>query len=196
MYILFKNVQNLSTAFNNFPQLTTENLILRETKLADVPAIFQIFADDEVTKYHDLETATSLEQVQFIIERRADRFKNQQGIRWGIAKKEDNIIIGSCGYSIKNHFQVEIGYELARGYWRKGLMTEALRTIIHWGFHQLNLNRIEAFVMLENTASIKLLGNLRFVEEGTLREYGFWKGQFHDLKIFSLLKRDYMTFKF
>ncbi|MDF5706189.1 MAG: GNAT family protein [Nostoc sp. S4] len=184
-------MQNLSTVFNNFPQLTTENLILRETKLADVPAIFQIFADDEVTKYHDLETATSLEQVQFIIERRAERFKNQQGIRWGIAKKEDNIIIGSCGYSIKNRFQAEIGYELARGYWRKGLMTEALRTIIHWGFHQLNLNRIEAFVMLENTASIKLLGNLRFVEEGILREYGFWKGQFHDLKIFSLLKSDY-----
>ncbi|MDZ8110519.1 MAG: GNAT family protein [Nostoc sp. DedQUE12a] len=186
-------MENFSGAFNNFPELTTENLILRETKLADVPAIFQIFADDEVTKYHNLETATNLEQVQFIIERRAERFRNQQGIRWGIAKKEDNVIIGSCGYSIKNRFQAEIGYELARGYWRKGIMTEALRAIIHWGFHQLDLNRIEAFVMLENTGSIKLLGNLEFVEEGLLREYGFWKGQFHDLRIFSLLKRDYKT---
>lgn len=193
MSISFTNVENFSGAFNNFPELTTENLILRETKLADVPAIFQIFADDEVTKYHNLETATNLEQVQFIIERRAERFRNQQGIRWGIAKKEDNVIIGSCGYSIKNRFQAEIGYELARGYWRKGIMTEALRAIIHWGFHQLDLNRIEAFVMLENTGSIKLLGNLEFVEEGLLREYGFWKGQFHDLRIFSLLKRDYKT---
>jgi [ribosomal protein S5]-alanine N-acetyltransferase len=186
-----KKVQNLSAAFNNFPQLITENLILRETKLADAPAIFQIFADDEVTKYHDLETATNLEQVQFLIERRAERFKNQQGIRWGIARKEDNVIIGSCGYGIKNSFQASIGYELAREYWRKGFMTEALRAIIQWGFYQLYLNRIEAFVMLENIASIKLLENLDFVEEGLLREYGFWKGQFHDLKIFSLLKRDY-----
>lgn len=184
-------MQNLSAAFNNFPQLITENLILRETKLADAPAIFQIFADDEVTKYHDLETATNLEQVQFLIERRAERFKNQQGIRWGIARKEDNVIIGSCGYGIKNSFQASIGYELAREYWRKGFMTEALRAIIQWGFYQLYLNRIEAFVMLENIASIKLLENLDFVEEGLLREYGFWKGQFHDLKIFSLLKRDY-----
>jgi len=184
-------VQNLSAAFNNFPQLITENLILRETKLADAPAIFQIFADDEVTKYHDLETATNLEQVQFLIERRAERFKNQQGIRWGIARKEDNVIIGSCGYGIKNSFQASIGYELAREYWRKGFMTEALKAIIQWGFYQLDLNRIEAFVMLENIASIKLLENLDFVEEGFLREYGFWKGQFHDLKIFSLLKRDY-----
>ncbi|MBH8555461.1 GNAT family N-acetyltransferase [Nostocaceae cyanobacterium CENA357] len=190
-------MQNLSTAFKNFPQLTTENLILRETKLADAPAVFQVFADDEVTKYHDLETATHIEQAQFLIERRAERFKNQQGIRWGIATKENNVIIGSCGYSIKsikNCFQAEIGYELAREYWRKGLMTEALRAIIQWGFQQLDLNRIEAFVMLENTASIKLLGNLGFVEEGLLREYGFWKGKFHDLKIFSLLRRDYENY--
>jgi len=191
LVISLKKVQNLSAAFNNFPQLITENLILRETKLADAPAIFQIFADDEVTKYHDLETATNLEQVQFLIERRAERFKNQQGIRWGIARKEDNVIIGSCGYGIKNSFQASIGYELAREYWRKGFMTEALKAIIQWGFYQLDLNRIEAFVMLENIASIKLLENLDFVEEGFLREYGFWKGQFHDLKIFSLLKRDY-----
>ncbi|MFN6560741.1 MAG: GNAT family N-acetyltransferase [Nostoc sp. ChiSLP01] len=187
-------MENFSNAFNNFPELTTENLILRETKLADVPAVFQIFANDEVTKYHDLETVTSLQQIQFLIERRAERFRNKQGIRWGIAKKEDNVIIGSCGYSIKNRFQAEIGYELAREYWKKGIMTEALRAIVHWGFDQLDLNRIEAFVIPENTASIKLLGNLQFVEEGFLREYGFWKGQFHDLRIFSLLKKDYRTY--
>ncbi|QLE59442.1 GNAT family N-acetyltransferase [Nostoc sp. TCL26-01] len=177
--------------FKNFPQLTTKNLILRETTLADAPAVFQIFADDEVTKYHDLDTATSVDQAKFLIERRAERFQNQQGIRWGIARKEDNLIIGSCGYSIKNRYQAEIGYELARTYWRKGLMTEALSEIIKWGFQQLDLNRIEAFVLPENNASIKLLENLQFVEEGLLREYGFWKGKFHNLQVFSLLKRDY-----
>ncbi|BAY08440.1 GNAT family N-acetyltransferase [Calothrix sp. NIES-2098] len=182
---------SINAAFQNFPQLTTENLILRETTLNDTPAVFQIFADDAVTKYHDVETATNIEQAQFLIQRRAERFQNQQAIRWGIARKEDNAIVGSCGYSIRNRFQAEIGYELARDYWRKGLMTEALSAIIQWGFEQLDLNRIEAFVMLENNASIQLLKKLQFVEEGVLREYGFWKGRFHDLKIFSLLKKDY-----
>ncbi len=182
---------NINAVFKNFPQLETKNLILRETKITDALDVFQVFADDEVTEYHDLETFTCLEEVQSLIERRAERFKNQQGIRWGIARKEDNIIIGSCGYSIKNRFQVEIGYELARDHWRKGIMTEALKAIIKWGFHELNFKRIEAMVMVENTASIKLLGSLGFVEEGLLREYGFWKRQFHDLKVFSLLRRDY-----
>ncbi|MFQ4140739.1 GNAT family protein [Chlorogloeopsis sp. ULAP02] len=182
-----------SAVFNDFPKLETKNLILRETQLVDASAVFKIFADDEVTKFHDLETFTCLEQAQFLIERRRKRFQNKQGIRWGIARKEDNIIIGSCGYGIKNEFQAEIGYELARVYWQKGIMIEALRAMINWGFHQLGLNRIEAMVMVENIASVKLLGNLGFVEEGILREYGFWKGQFHDLKVFSLLKREYIN---
>ncbi|OUL22209.1 GNAT family N-acetyltransferase [Nostoc sp. RF31YmG] len=181
----------INAAFQNFPQLITENLILRETTINDAPEVFQIFADDEVTKYHDVETAISVKQAQFLIQRRAERFKNQEAIRWGIARKEDNAIVGSCGYSIRNRFQAEIGYELAREHWRKGFMTEALSAIIQWGFDQLDLNRIEALVMLDNTASMQLLKKLQFVEEGVLREYGFWKGRFHDLKIFSLLKKDY-----
>lgn len=192
---ILREMTNISTVFNNFPTIETENLILRETKLADAQDVFQIFANDEVTKYHDLETATHLEQAQFLIEKRAERFQNTQGIRWGIARKEDNIIIGSCGYGIKNRFQVEIGYELAREHWRKGIMTEALGAIIKWGFQQLDINRIEAMVLVDNIASIRLLKNLGFVEEGLLRDYGFWKGQFHDLKLFSLLRKDYVKTK-
>ncbi|GAA6614965.1 GNAT family N-acetyltransferase [Scytonema sp. NUACC26] len=182
---------NTDTIFKHFPTIETKNLILRETKLADAQDIFQIFANDEVTRYHDLETATRVEQAQFLIERRAERFQNKQGIRWGIARKEDNIIIGSCGYSIKNRFLLEIGYELARDYWGKGIMTEALQAIIKWGFQELDINRIEAMVLIENIASIRLLEKMGFLEEGLLREYGFWKGQFHDLKLFSLLRKEY-----
>ena len=85
----------------------------------------------------------------------------------------------------------EIGYELAKAHWRQGIMTEALFAVIEFGFQAIALNRIEAMVMLENTASFKLLQKLGFLEEGILREYGYWKGQFHDLRIFSLLKKDY-----
>ncbi|HEY9634925.1 MAG TPA: GNAT family protein [Coleofasciculaceae cyanobacterium] len=184
---------NTNNLFTKFPVLETENLMLRETTLSDASAIFQIFASEAVTKYHDIETVTNMEQAKFLIYRRAERFKNKQGIRWGIARKDDNVIIGSCGYSIRNCFQAEIGYELIETYWRQGIMTEALRAVIRWGFQNLEFNRIEGMVMVENIASINLLKKLGFLEEGLLREYGIWKGQFHDLKIFSLLKRDYMT---
>jgi RimJ/RimL family protein N-acetyltransferase len=49
--------------------------------------------------------------------------------------------------------------------------------------------RIEAEVMPENFASIRLLRKLGFEEEGVLHERSFWQGAFHDLVVFALLKR-------
>lgn len=184
---------NSISLFSEFPQLETQDLILRETKFSDAEAVFKIFRDEKVTKYHDFDTATSIEQAKWLINRRAERYRKQQAIRWGIAKKQDNIIIGSCGLSIKNSFLAELGYELASEHWQQGIMTEALQAVIAWGFYQLGLNRIEAMVMQENVASIQLLKKLLFLEEGLLREYGFWKGKFHDLKIYSLLRREYLA---
>ncbi len=176
-----------------FPQLETENLFLREIKLSDAEAVFQFFSDDEVLKYHDVEAFVSVEQAQMLINSLHERFKNKWGIRWGIAKKDDNMIIGTCGYGgwVKNSLRAGIGYELAKPYWHQGIMTEALSAMLKFGFEKMELNRIEATVMLDNIASMKLLEKLGFIDEGILREYGYWKGEFHDLKMFSLLKRDY-----
>jgi [ribosomal protein S5]-alanine N-acetyltransferase len=174
-----------------FPQLETSHLLLRQTQLSDAKAIFDILSDIEVTKYHDLSPPTSLSQVQWLINQRIERFHNHQSIRWGIARKANNVIIGSCGYRYKSPFLAEVGYELARPYWRQGIMTEALNAILQFGFQTIGLNRIEAMVMLENTASSQLLKKLGFTEEGILREYGFWKGKFHDLRLFSLLQQDF-----
>jgi len=178
---------------NEFPRLETENLVLRQIQLSDAEAVLKVFSDASVTKYHDLDAATRLEQAQFLINRRAELFKSGQRIRWGIARKIDDVIVGSCGYSswVKNSFRAEVGYELARIHWRKGIMTEALRAIVNFGFKEMGLNRIEAMVMLENIASTRLLEKLGFEEEGILREYGYWKGSFHDLKLFSILKKSW-----
>lgn len=76
-----------------------------------------------------------------LINRRSERFKSRQGIRWEIARKNDNVIIGSCGYGYKNPFLGELGYELARAYWRQGIMTEALEAAIKFGFQAIELRR-------------------------------------------------------
>ena len=177
---------------SQFPELETENLILREINQSDVKAIFKHFSDKEILKYHDLEAFINIEQAKNLIASFNEKFDKNQIIRWGIARREDNIIIGTCGYHnwVQNRFCAEIGYELSQAYWRKGIMSEALTAMIQFGFEKMELNRIEATVMLENTASMKLLEKLGFIQEGILREYGFWKGEFHDLKMFSLLRKE------
>jgi [ribosomal protein S5]-alanine N-acetyltransferase len=175
-----------------FPNLETQNLILRRINISDADDVFEFFSDKEVLKYHDIEPFTTVERTEKLIRNWHDRFKNKQGIRWGIATKSENIIIGTCGYRFwgKPYFCAEVGYELAKPYWRQGIMTEVLKYIIPFAFENLQLNRIEATVMLENIASMNLLTSLGFIEEGILREFGFWKGEFHDLKLFSILRKD------
>jgi len=70
-------------------------------------------------------------------------------------------------------------------------MVEAVRTLINYGFQQLNLNRIEATTDSENTRSIRLLERLGFLKEGRLRQKYFYKGKHHDELVFSLLKKDW-----
>jgi [ribosomal protein S5]-alanine N-acetyltransferase len=178
--------------FDTFPELETESLILRQIRSSDTEAIYAFFSDAEVLRYHDAEPFANLERAGRLINTWHDRFLTYQSIRWGIARKDENIIIGTCGFRFwgKPMFCAELGYELSKVYWRKGIMTEALLRIIRFGFENMELNRIEATVMLENTASMNLLSKLGFTEEGTLREFGYWKFQFHDLKLFSILKKD------
>ncbi len=179
----------------NFPQLETEKLFLKEITLDDVETLFMYWSDDEVTQYMNIESFYTKKQVEDMIIMLHYLFEENEAIRWGIIRKQDHLLVGTCGYNtwIKDQaFRGEIGYELGRPYWGQGIMQEALRAIINYGFEIMNLNRIEAFVMLEASRSRSLLLKLGFQKEGILREHGYWKGQFWDEYCFSLLKRDWI----
>lgn len=71
-------------------------------------------------------------------------------------------------------------------------MTEALSAIINLGFGEMEVNRIEAVVMPENTASIIMLEKLGFRKEGLLEEYEKWGSKgFVDLYLFAMLKKSW-----
>ena len=116
-------------------------------------------------------------------------------LRWAICRREDlGTLIGSCGFHCSNpgSHSLEIGYELHPDHWGKGYAHEALQAMLRHCFsHDLpfRINRVAATTYLDSERSIRLLQRLGFVEEGGLRQYGFWKGQFHDVRLFSLLRQ-------
>jgi ribosomal-protein-alanine N-acetyltransferase len=177
---------------NTFPELVTARLRLRQLRPTDAAAVYHVFADEEVVRYYDLERMTNLEQARELIERQNRRFERQEVIRWAITQQADDLVIGTCGLVISpQNAQGGLGYELARAYWRRGIMSEALRLVVHFGFHAVGLNRIQALVMPGNIPSAELLRTLGFTEEGLLRDYAFFKGRFQDLLVFSVLKREW-----
>ena len=181
-----------------FPVLNTRRLVLREFRPADAQAVYDSFSQEVVTKYINRGPMQSIQEAEKLVEVRASLFERGIGIRWAITMKENqNSLIGSCGYykMDKGNHSVETGYDLNPAYWRQGLMTEALSLVINFAYSDqflFYLNRIQALTYVEHQASIGLLMKLGFQEEGLRREAGYWENQYHDLRSFSLLRRDWM----
>ena len=185
-------MQNDSLA--DFPNIETERLLLRQAIQEDTEDILAIFSDPNVTKFHDLDTFTNLDQARGVIERRAKGFESNRGIRWGITLKPQDKLIGSCGFTWDREASAaEVGYELASQFWRQGIMSEALRAILNYGFEIEGMQFVIAEIMLENEASRRLLKKLGFQSQRVLKERGFWKGQHHDLEQFMLTNSKFTT---
>jgi len=185
---------NRSNHQEAFPQLETKRLVLRELRLEDAEAIFHFYGDEEVIRYRDVLAFTRLEEAQQFLELVGTRYEQGKEMHWGITLKGEDCLIGSCGYSWHLGPQFgAIGYDLARLYWKQGIMTEAIQTLLRFGFEVRNLHRIEAKVRLGNDASMRLLQRLGSQEEGILRECLFIHNHFYDVKVFSLLTSEYKT---
>ncbi|MFV0322213.1 MAG: GNAT family N-acetyltransferase [Alphaproteobacteria bacterium] len=85
----------------------------------------------------------------------------------------------------------EIGFALNPAYQHQGLMTEALHILLDYCFIHWSLPRIQAVIVVDNLASIKLIERLGFVREGRLRaqvQTQYYQG---DSYIYSILPHEW-----
>jgi len=177
-----------------FQKIETERLVLRQLTMDDKEFIFKHFSDPEVCKYFDQEPFSKIEEAEELICWYENPNKDLWR-RWGIVKKDVNILIGTCGYHKwnKKDMRVEIGYDLYKEYWGNGYMSEALKVLIEYCFINLEVNRIDALTHLENIRSINALNKFGFKQEGILREYVYCGGRFDDQLSLSLLNREWIA---
>lgn len=177
----------LSSHLQTFPVLETDRLVLRQLEQRDAKDIYLFLADEETMRFYD-PPITRFEQAEKSILRHQRRFLDREAIRWGITLKGEDKVIGNCGYSWDAaNFSAVLSYILAKPYWNRGIMTEALTAILSFGFESCHLHRIEAHVALPNQASARVLRKMGFQEEGRLRDRLYVDGQFYDELGFSLI---------
>lgn len=181
---------NRKNECGKFPVIETKRLKLREIVKKDSEDIFSILSLEEVTQYYGMYPMKHISQAEALIEKFKISFESGSGIRWGIALKDSNRIIGTCGFHNwnKRHFRAEIGYELNVEFWGKGYGKEAIEAIIKYGFDEINLERIEAIVYPENKTSEKMLNKINFDYEGLLRKYAYFRDKQQDLNMFAIVK--------
>ncbi|MDZ4711194.1 MAG: GNAT family N-acetyltransferase [bacterium] len=177
--------------FSVFPEIHTDNLTLRNILHGDAKDIYSVYSDPEAMKYFGKHPMESISGAAEMVDTVAKAFSDHEGLRWGICFRNSDELIGTAGiWRIdKRHCRGEIGYELKREYWEKGIMTEAFKAIVDFGFNDLNLHTIEANTDPLNIASMKLLEKSGFVKEGYLKESYFFDGKFYDNVIYSIVRK-------
>lgn len=179
---------DIKSLFTPFPTLTTERLTLRALRQSDLPDLFDYASDPEIDRYTPWTRYQSLADAQadlnnFI----ADYDRDGMGA-WGIEHTADRHLIGIINLS-RPHSQdrrAELGFTIARAYWRQGYASEAAQTVIRFALGQMQVYRVEAVCLPDNLASARALIKAGMQYEGLLHSYQVWRGEPRDLQMYAV----------
>lgn len=180
----------LSPSFTPFPELRTERLLLRQLTRADAPRVQQLRANEAVMQYINRPLTRTLEEAETWIDVITQALEQANGITWCLCLKEDPAkhrgSIGLWRIEKENH-RAEIGYMLEPSLQGQGVMYEALREVLDYGFQVMKLHTIEAKIDPRNAASAALLKKAGFVQEAYFRENCYHQDRFTDTAVYSIL---------
>lgn len=188
---------DVESVFHNLSTIETPRLILRQLCLEDVADVFAYTSDPDVARHTSWYPHRTIENSRQFVEWVIKRYDAGQPAPWGVQHKVDTKIIGTCGFGawIVEHSRAEIGYAIAKPYWNQGLVTEAVRKVLSYGFTSMNLNRIEATCVPENVGSWRVMEKVGMRREGILRQWVFSKDQFMDIAMYSILRSEWEAIK-
>lgn len=174
------------------PTIQLTGIKLRGLRPEDAVAWHAYLCDPSVTEFTSY-PAMSLEGVESMIERCRSGYAAGTSCTWALATEADDELIGTCGFNQWAAVQgwAELAYDLARSYWGRGFISQAVGACLRWAFEQPGLNRVHAFVMVGNARSERVLERARFTCEGHLRAFRTCRGQPRDYRVFSILRPEW-----
>jgi [ribosomal protein S5]-alanine N-acetyltransferase len=181
-----------SPARRKFPALTTKRLLLRALTAADTVPFHALVSISDVTRFSNWPDAPSKAKVERGLRWMSKLFASGKGCAWIIEHRRSKAIVGAIRFNRidRKGKWGELGYESHPDFWGKGLMTEAVHTVVGCGHEYFRLNRIEAWTLPGNAASDRVLEKTGFRYEGTLRQKAWFKGAYHDFRMFGRLADD------
>lgn len=187
--------QELSRIVREHTPLLTPRLALRQLQLRDADDVFHYAHDPEVTRHTTWEAHRTVADSIAFIEQTIAAYQRGENAELAMELKQSKKVIGTCGMvSISaENCRGELAFAMAKEHWSSGLMGEALTAMFTFGYGPLQLNRIWARVDPDNMNAMRLLKRAGWQFEGTLRQDVKVRGQFRDVKLYSLLKKEFAT---
>jgi ribosomal-protein-alanine N-acetyltransferase len=168
---------------------------LRPLRTTDASDVFHYAHDPEVTKYTTWNAHRTVEDSRHFIVQTIAAYQRGENAELAMELKSDKKVIGTCGLInvSADHCRGELVFAMAKEHWGGGMMSEALKATLAFGYGPLQLNRIWAKVDADNMSTVLVLKRASWQFEGSLRQDVKVRGTFRDVKLYSLLKKEFAT---
>ena len=149
----------------------TPRLRARAASPADAPALYEHYAcDAAVARYMTWRPHRDPSETRAFLERGEAAWSDGSAFLWSLWLKGDGAFAGVIEARVRPP-SANLGYALARRFWRQGLMSEALDSVIRWSLAQPEIFRVWATCDVENAASAGVLEHAGLQREGILRRW-------------------------
>lgn len=169
----------------------SDKIAIREVKGEDAELLFNILDAERSEMRQWLPFVDATEQVDDILTY-INLVKETENTQYALLYDGEHI--GLAGFNVAdsvNH-RIEIGYWMSPHYEGKGIMTETVKELIKIAFFEKNMNRIQIRVAVGNEKSSRIPERLGFTLEGVERDGELLvDNQFADIRVYSLLKKEY-----
>ncbi len=171
--------------------LKLKKIFLESLKECDIPVLFKWINDRDLRLFNSYYYPVSEEQHKNWFE----NIKNKNDlVIFAIRLSRDNKLIGTCQLHTLNwiHRSAELQIRIGeKQYQNSGFGSDALKLLLKFAFHDLNLKRVSLHVFSTNLRAIHFYEKNRFVIEGTLRKSAYVDGTYVDTIIMSILDEEY-----
>ena len=126
------------------------------------------------------------------IQRYLDKFADSSGILVGLWHKDKligTILIREIDHTVRS---AEIGFFIDEGYQGRGWVTLMCKAMIAYIFEDLDMNKVTVQCASGNDRSMAVPRRLNFKQEGIIRQSYDLYGNYVDMHIFGLLKKEYV----
>jgi len=173
-----------------FPVLDTERLRLRRFTARDVDGLHAAFGSAKAMRYWNAPPFATRAETARMARIMAKADAPQWWLPWAITRRRDDRCIGMINYHHREagDRRLELGWILAPRHQGKGYAREATAAVIRYCLDTLDTHRIEAMIVPENTASIRLAERLGFrFEGGPIRDRWRAGGEYRSVMMYGLL---------
>ena len=155
-------------------EVETRRLRLRMFRPEDLEPMCAITRDAEVMRHIGHGHPLTREETRANLESIVAAFRRRGFGRWALELKATGELAGYCGLSLGNEeVGVELAYMLARGAWGRGLVQEAGRACLRYGFERLDLDSVAGLTLHDNRRSRRVLERLGMSFVRDAHVYGF-----------------------